>query len=148
MKKRHLDRSRAALSRCAVERPLYFAFAFASPDLDDLGEVLAGRPGHGPSTEQMEVDVVDGLAAVFAGIDDDTVAAIQFSTAGDLCRHGQQVAEQRSMFGGCLRLRSNMLFGNDEQVSGGLRTDIGKDDTEFVFVHTVRRNFTSYDFAE
>ena len=84
MKKRHLDRRRAALSRSAVERPLYFAFAFALPDLDDFRPGLAGRPGHGPSAEQMEVEVVDGLAALFAGVDDDTVAAIQLLAAGDL----------------------------------------------------------------
>jgi hypothetical protein len=31
--KRHLDRSRAVLSRDAVERPLYFVFASTRPDL-------------------------------------------------------------------------------------------------------------------
>ncbi len=96
----------------------------------------------------MEVEVVDGLAAVFASVEDDAVAAIQLSSARDLRRDGQQVAEQWRMFGGCLCLRGDVLFGDDEQMGGGLRTDVGEDDAEVVFVYAVCRNLTLYDFAE
>jgi hypothetical protein len=47
----------------------------------------------------MEVEVVDGLAAIFAGVDDDTVAAAQLPSTGDICSDGKQVAEQWSVFG-------------------------------------------------
>ena len=36
---------------------------------------LAWGPMHRPSSEQMQVQVVDGLAAVRAGVEDDAIAA-------------------------------------------------------------------------
>ena len=100
------------------------------------------------SAEQMEVEVVDGLAAVFAGIDYDAVAAVQISAAGDLRSDGQQMAEERSMFGCGLRLRGDVLFGNNEQMSWGLRVNVGKTDTEVVLIGSVRWDFTFYDLAK
>ena len=48
---------------------------------------LAGRPGEWTAAEQVQVEMVHGLAAVGAGIDDDSVTFAELLRAGDLCRH-------------------------------------------------------------
>ena len=46
-----------------------------------------------PSAEEMQVQVVDGLAALFAGVDDNAVAVVQVPAAGDIGGGGHQMAE-------------------------------------------------------
>jgi len=53
---------------------------------------LARRPAHGSSAEQMQVEVIDGLAAVRAGVDDDAIAAVEPGGACDFGSLGKQVA--------------------------------------------------------
>jgi hypothetical protein len=96
----------------------------------------------------MEVEMVDGLSAFFAGVDDDAVTTVQFPSAGDVCGNGQQMAEQWSVFGCGLRLGGDVLLGNDEQVGGGLRIDVGKADAEVILIHAIGRDFTFYDLAK
>ena len=55
--------------------------------------VLAGRPVHGPSAEQVQMQVVDGLASVIVGIDNDTITAIQLLAAGEVRGSHHQMAE-------------------------------------------------------
>jgi hypothetical protein len=94
------------------------------------------------------MEVVDGLAPFVASVKDDAVAAVELSSARGVRGYGQQMAEQGRIFGGCLCLRGDVLFGDDEQMGGGLRADVGEDDAEVVFVYAVCGDRTLYDFAE
>ena len=94
------------------------------------------------------MEVVDGLAALVAGVKHDTVAAVQLSSARSVGGDGQQMAEKGRIFGGCLGLRGDVLFGDHQQMSRSLWVDVGKDDAEIVLVHAVCGDRTLYDFAE
>lgn len=101
-----------------------------------------------PSAEQVQVQVVDGLAALFPGVDDYAIAVVQLAGAGDVGSGGHQMAQQRSVFGGGLCLRGNVLFGNDQQMSWGLGIDIGETDATLVFINTIRGDLSLNNFAE
>ncbi len=101
-----------------------------------------------PPAQQMQVQMVHRLAAVIAGVDDHAIAAIQLTAARNLSSRGEQMAQQRRMFGGSLRLRGDVLLGDDEQMRRGLGIDIRKADAEFVFVNAARRDLSFNDFAE
>ena len=94
------------------------------------------------------MEMVYHLAAVFARIDDDAIAAIQLPRTGEIGSGRHHMPQQLSVFGHRLRLGDDVLLRNDEQVGRGLRVDIGKSDAEIVFKDTVRRNFALYDLAE
>ena len=72
----------------------------------------------------------------------------QLLFAGDLGRRGHQVAHQRSIFGQRLRRGADVLFGNDKQMGGSLRIDVGKADAKFVFVDPVGGNGAVNDLAK
>jgi hypothetical protein len=72
------------------------------------------------------MEMVDGLAAVGAGIDHDAVAVSEAFVAGDLRGREQQMSEEFTMVlsggGGGL----DVLAGDDEEVYGRLGIDIGE----------------------
>ena len=47
------------------------------------GVMLARRPVHLAAAKQMQVEMIDGLAAVLAGVDDDAVAVFEAFFASD-----------------------------------------------------------------
>src|ERR1700679_1233297 len=85
---------------------------------------LARRPVHLPSSQQMHMEVVDGLASVRAGVDDETVALCQPLLPGDLGGRCEQMAEQLRVVGSGMRERGKVLPGDDEHVDGRLRVDV------------------------
>lgn len=110
--------------------------------------MLSRRPGHVAAAEQVEVKMVDGLAAVLTGVDDDTIALVEPVHACELGCGREQMAEKRGLFRRGLGLRGDVLLGDDEQVGPSLRLDVRKPDAEFVFVHTVRRDLSIQDLAK
>ena len=66
------------------------------------------------SAQQVQMQVVYRLSAVVAGVNDNTIASIQLLGAGQICGSGQQVTQQRSVFGCSLCLRGDVLFGNNQ----------------------------------
>ena len=101
-----------------------------------------------PAAQQMQMQMIHSLAAVFACIDDDAIAAVQLTAARNLGCGSQQMTKQWSMFSRGLRLRGNVLFRNDKQMGRSLGIDIRKTNAEFVFVNTTRRDLSLNDFAE
>lgn len=101
-----------------------------------------------PSAQQMQVKMIHRLPSIFASIDDDAVAAFQLLASRQAGSGSQQMTKQRRMFSRRLRLRGDVLFGNNQQMSWSLRIDIRKGYAEFVFVHTVRGDLSIDDFAE
>ena len=93
--------------------------------------------------------MVDGLAAVAAGVDDAAIATGGKAFAlGYLPGDHQQVSEQVPVFlGGGLNAWQS-LPGNYEDVNGGLGIDVAEGETEPVLVDDVRGYFPADDFAE
>lgn len=92
--------------------------------------------------------MVHRLPALFSGVDDDPIAVVQLPAAGNVGGGSHQMAEQWGVFGGCLCLRGDVLFGDDQQVGRGLGINVGKTDTALVFVHTIRWDLSLDNFAE
>ena len=101
-----------------------------------------------PAAEQVEMKVIHRLPPVVPRVDDDAITLIQLLFARNLCRCGQQMTHQRRVFRPRLRGRTDVLFGDDQQMGRSLRTDIGKADAEFVFIYATGWNSTVDDFAE
>jgi hypothetical protein len=80
------------------------------------------------------MQMVHGLAAIFAGVHHDAVAFRQAFVAGDLCCHTHEVTEQRVLLRSGLGKRINMLARNDQHVHGSLGIDVGKGIGVFVLV--------------
>jgi hypothetical protein len=100
------------------------------------------------AAEEVEVEVIDGLSAVGAGVDDEAVAVGEMLVAGDLGGGGEEVAEEGRVGGGGVGGRGDVLFGNDEDVGGGLRVDVGEGEGEVVFVEAGDGDGGGGDLAE
>ena len=109
---------------------------------------LTGGPRHGSAAEQMQMQMVDGLSAVGAGVDDDAISASEACVAGYLRRLREQMPEEGGVlfFGVCLR--GDVLPGNDQEMGGRLGIDIGEDDAAFVLILSIGRNSAGDDLAE
>lgn len=94
------------------------------------------------------MEMVDRLSPVFAGVDDDTISAIQLSLARNVCGDSHQMTKQGCVFGNGLCLRGDVLFGNDEEMGRCLRIDVGKGDAEIILVEAVCRDFAFHDLTE
>lgn len=101
-----------------------------------------------PAAEQVQMQVIHRLPPVVPCVDDDAITLIQLLFARNLCRRRHQMAHQRRVFGSRLRRRTDVLFGYDQQMGRSMRTDIGKADAEFVFIHATGWNSPVNDFAE
>ena len=91
-----------------------------------------------PAPEQMQVQMVHGLASVVARVHDDAIAIVQFLPPRNLRRSSHEMSHQRKVFGQCLCRGCNVLLGNYQQMRRGLRIDIRKADAGLVFVDTAR----------
>ena len=56
-------------------------------------EILAGGPMHLASPDEVHVQVADSLSAVWAGVDDGAVAAIELMLAGKLIGDAVQMSD-------------------------------------------------------
>jgi len=92
--------------------------------------------------------VAYGLAAVFAGVDDDAVAAGELFLAGDVCGGGEEVAEDLAVLGGGVGVRDDVVLGDEQQVGGRLGVDVREADGVGVFVDLCGGDLAAYDFAE
>lgn len=96
----------------------------------------------------MDVDVVDGLTAVIAGINDGAIAARKALGAGDVSRNPQQMTKKFLVFffsfcGGC-----DVLPRYDENVHGRLWVDVCKGVALVVLIDGRRRNASVDNPAE
>ena len=103
---------------------------------------------HGASAEEVEVEVFDGLAAVGAGVDDEAVALGEVLLAGDFGGGLQELAEERGVGGFAVGHGGDVVFGDDEDVSGGLGVDVREGEGLVVFVEAGYGDGAGGDFAE
>jgi len=87
-------------------------------------ENLSRRPGERAAAEQVDVEMIHGLAAVLAGVDYHAVAVGEAFVAGDPRRGPQQVAEQRAVPFGAVGQRRNVFARRDQHMHRRLRVKI------------------------
>ena len=100
------------------------------------------------SAQNVKMQMIDGLAAIRAGVDHDPVAAIEPRFA----RHCGGLRHQVSQQGGVLflgmRLRRDVLFGDHQQVRRRLRIDVRKTKAQFILIHPLGWNSARNDLAK
>ena len=97
-----------------------------------LAACLAGRPVHLPSSQQMQVKVIDSLAAVGTGVDDDAETVVEMLLLCNFVGCGEELTEEFGVGGGGVRERGEVLFGDDQDMHRRLWMDVGKREDLFV----------------
>ena len=94
------------------------------------------------------MDVVDGLATVFAGIDNSPIASVEAFRQGNLGGHPMQVADQRIVLFAGVSNRGNVFARNDEHMHGSLRIDISEGIALVILIDGLGWNAAINDFAK
>ena len=100
----------------------------------------AGRPRELAAAEQVEVEMVDGLAAIAAAVDDDSIAAIEFLFRSDLAYDEHHVSEQGGIRGIDGRQGRDRFLGDNEDVHRRLRRDVVKGEAKVVLMNDLCRD--------
>ena len=99
------------------------------------------------STEHVEMEVVDRLATILAGVDHDPIALVhQALFPGDSCSEKEQVAETIRLCG--FLDRGDMPTRNDEEMSRSLGIDVTEHQGVVGLRNYVRRNGSLCDPTE
>jgi len=101
-----------------------------------------------PSAKKMQMQVVDSLTAIRAGVDDDPVAAVEPRAACNLGRLRYQMPQQHGVLCLSMGLRCNVFPGNDQQMRRRLRIDVREAQAKLILIHPLRRNRPGNNFAE
>lgn len=89
--------------------------------------LLAGRPMKGSPPQKMEVEMVDGLAAVSVTIDDEPVSPLRKPLfPGKRISHQNQFPDERSGLFGKLRNPLKMGLGDNHGMERGLGINVSK----------------------
>ena len=88
------------------------------------------------------------LPSFVARVHHDAKAVAQALGPSQICSGRHQMTEQMLVLILCLRHRSDMFLGNDQQVRGRLGVNVRKPDAELVLIHPVRRNRSIAYFAK
>lgn len=88
--------------------------------------VSARRPGHLSPAEQVNVKMINGLAAVAAGIDHGAIAAGQALRASYFGGGPLQVSEKLVVLFLGVSDRRDVLAGDDKHMNGSLWLDVGE----------------------
>jgi hypothetical protein len=94
------------------------------------------------------VDVLDGLAAFVAGVDDDAESFGEVGLGGEFVGGEEHVSKEGFVRGGGVGEGADVFARDDEQVRGRLRRDVGEGDDAVVFIDALGGNFSGGDFAE
>ncbi len=109
---------------------------------------LARRPGQRTSTEQVDVDVEDGLSGAGPNVEDGAVSLLDFSQAGNV-GGGEVAAADEFGVGslGFLQTRE-MSPRNDQHMRRRLRADVFESEHMLVLIDFPGGDFTAEDAAE
>jgi len=111
-------------------------------------KLSARRPGHPSSAQDVQVDVIDSLATIVAGIDDEPVALIQVLFPGDVGGFQHQIPQYfRVALIGVL-YGGNVLFRDYQYMGWSRGADIMKGTYLVVFVDLVSGYVPCDNFAE
>ena len=92
--------------------------------------------------------MVNGLAAIFSGVDDGAIALRQSLLAGDLRYDPEQMAEQRSVFGRRFGERTEVLARDNQHMDRGVGMNVGEGDALLVLVDASGGDASVDDLAE
>lgn len=92
--------------------------------------------------------MLDGLAAIFSGIDDDAIPLREAFLAGDFCGDPEQMSEERGMVRTGISKRGEMLARNDEDMHGSFGSDVSEGVALLVLIDRRGGDASFNDFAE
>lgn len=98
--------------------------------------------------EDVDMEVIDGLAAVGTGVDDQPIAVVEVVDAGDLAGFGEQGTEQSGVGRQCMGVGRDVALGDEQDVYRGLRMDVGKGEGVAGLVKALGGDGARHDFAE
>ena len=96
----------------------------------------------------MDMQVIDRLATIRAGVDNGPEAVGQTELFGDFAGDDEQVSQEDGVSIGRIGQGTNGTLGDDQNVRGGLRVKVTKRERLFVFVDDVGRDLSIYDLLE
>lgn len=94
------------------------------------------------------MDMIDGLPAIFAGVNHSAISLRQSFGAGDFGGCPMKMADQGIVLLISVRNRRNVLARNNKDVYGRLRIDVGKGVALVVLVDSLGWNASIDDPAE
>ncbi len=100
------------------------------------------------AAKQVQVEMIDGLAAVLACVDHNSIALAKLLQTGNLCCGPQQVTEQGLLVFTHLIERADVFARHDQHVHRRFRADVGKGISKVVLIDRGRRNLSCDDLAE
>ena len=101
-----------------------------------------------PSTQEMKVQMKNGLSRVRANIGQKTKAALQTQILGYFCRGRIDFCQQRTILWRQIGHRSDMTLRNQQNMVGSLRIEILKGHHIIIFVHNRARYLARHDFTK
>lgn len=105
-------------------------------------------PGEVAAAKEMQVEMVNGLAAIISGIYDDAIAFAQTLSTGDLRGYPLQMAEQGTTAFVSINHRRDVPAGNDENMDRRLGMDVGEGVAHLILVNGRGGNGTLDNFAK
>ena len=95
----------------------------------------------------MQMQVIDGLSAVGAGVDHDAKTVVEVLLLSDFVGRGEELT--KDLFGGRgVRERSEVSLGDDQQVYGRLWINVWEREHSFVLIYPCDRDHIAGDLAE
>ena len=111
--------------------------------------LLARRPLHLASAQEVKVDVKDRLAPVFSAIRDDSKTLLGDSLlTGDFIRRNEYRANQFLVRILYFMERLHVFFRDDQNMRGGRRVDVFECKQCVTFIHFFAGDLACYDFAK
>ena len=110
--------------------------------------LLSRWPSHVAAAEDVNVEMVNGLAAVGAGVDHHAIALREASGARNFSGSRKQMAEKSGVRGIAVGERDDVLARNHKKMRGGLRVDVKEPDAFVVLVDLLGGDGSSDDLAE
>src|ERR1700679_559962 len=98
--------------------------------------LLSRWPGHLPAAHQVQMEMLDSLAAVFAGVHHNAVALRETFLPGNFPRHAHQVPQQSAFVCARLSERSDVLARNDQDMYRRFGTDISECVRQLILIHS------------
>ena len=90
----------------------------------------------------------DALAGLRPVIEHDSISECDVFIPRDPLNHQKQVAQQRLVRRGALIERLHVLFGDDQNMGGGLGIDVTEGHSMLVFTDYLSRDLLAYDAAK
>jgi hypothetical protein len=109
---------------------------------------LSRRPCEVASTDEVEVNVEDGLTGAWAYVEDRTITVFDVAIASELGGDQLHVSEKLGVFECRLVQSFEMALRNDENVGRCAGIDVFKGEDAIVFVNLLRRNLAFDDLAK